>query len=143
MRSTRARRGGAKPPHRLPSARELHVFYTPQPGEVASARGVAGSGEHLLALLVLAKCFGRLGYFPALADVRLPAPKEEPSLKRFLTGPRMKVSGGESGMIVTAIEKGSPKCCLARSDGSAFAWSVFGPVCLCRQPAAGRRLSQR
>ena len=50
---------------------------------------------------------------PALADVRLPAPKEEPSLKRFLTGPRMKVSGGESGMIVTAIEKGSPKCCLA------------------------------
>src|SRR5258707_1261843 len=50
---------------------------------------------------------------PALADVRLPAPKEEPSLKRFLTGPSMKVSGGESGMIVTAIEKGSPKCCLA------------------------------
>jgi hypothetical protein len=30
---------------------------------------VAGSDEHLLALLVLAKCFGRLGYFPALADV--------------------------------------------------------------------------
>src|SRR6266516_2604114 len=50
---------------------------------------------------------------PALADVRLPALKEEPSLKRFLTGPSMKVSGGESGMIVTAIEKGSPKCCLA------------------------------
>jgi hypothetical protein len=54
---------------RLPSARELHVFYTPQPGEVAWARGVAGSDEHLLALLVLTKCFGRLGYFPALADV--------------------------------------------------------------------------
>ena len=54
---------------RLPSARELHVFYTPQPDEVAWARGVAGSGEHLLALLVLTKCFGRLGYFPALADV--------------------------------------------------------------------------
>ena len=31
---------------RLPSARELHVFYTPQPGEVAWARGVAGSAEH-------------------------------------------------------------------------------------------------
>ena len=46
---------------RLPSARELHVFYTPQPDEVAWARGVAGSGEHLLALLVLAKCFGRRG----------------------------------------------------------------------------------
>ena len=54
---------------RVPSARELHVFYTPQPDEVAWARGVAGSGEHLLALLVLAKCFGRLGYFPALAEV--------------------------------------------------------------------------
>jgi len=32
---------------RLPSARELHVFYTPQPGEVAWARGVAGSDENL------------------------------------------------------------------------------------------------
>jgi hypothetical protein len=41
---------------RLPSVRELHVFYTSQPDEVAWARGVA-------------KCFGRLGYFPALADV--------------------------------------------------------------------------
>ena len=50
---------------------------------------------------------------PALVDVRLSAPKEEPSLKRFLTGPNMKVSGGESGMIVTPIEKGSAKCCLA------------------------------
>src|SRR6266851_2728227 len=53
----------------MPSARELHVFYTPQPDEVAWARGVSGSGEHLLALLVWTKCFGRLGYFPALADV--------------------------------------------------------------------------
>ncbi len=44
------------------------MFFTPQPGEVAWARGVAGSDKHLLALLVLAKCFGRLGYFPALAD---------------------------------------------------------------------------
>src|SRR5438876_10313456 len=50
---------------------------------------------------------------PALADARLPAPKEEPAFKRFLTGPNMKVSGGESGMIVTALEKGSPNCCLA------------------------------
>jgi hypothetical protein len=30
---------------------------------------VAGSDEYLLALLVLTKCFGWLGYFPALADV--------------------------------------------------------------------------
>jgi hypothetical protein len=36
---------------RLPSVRELHVFYTPQHGEVAWARGVAGSDEHLPALL--------------------------------------------------------------------------------------------
>jgi len=55
----------------------------------------------------------RLVEDPALADVWLPALKEDPSLKRFLTGPSMKVSGGESGMIVTAIEKGGPKCCLA------------------------------
>src|ERR1019366_8968351 len=36
--------------------------------EVAWARGFAGSDEHLLAMVVLLKCFGRLGYFPAVAD---------------------------------------------------------------------------
>ncbi len=50
---------------------------------------------------------------PALADVGLPAPKEEPSFKRFLTGPNLKVSGGESGMIVSPVEKRSPRCLLA------------------------------
>jgi thiol-disulfide isomerase/thioredoxin len=50
---------------------------------------------------------------PTVADVGLPALKEESSLKRFLTGPNMKVSGGESGVIVTTVEKGSPDCCLA------------------------------
>jgi hypothetical protein len=54
---------------RLLSARELHVFFTPQPDEVAWARGVAGSDEHVLALVVWLKCFGRLGYFPALDAV--------------------------------------------------------------------------
>jgi peroxiredoxin len=49
----------------------------------------------------------------ALADVHLPAPKEDASLKRFLTGPNIKVSGGEGGMILSAIEKGDPSCCLA------------------------------
>lgn len=51
------------------SARELHVFFTPQPDEVAWARGAAGSDEHVLALVVWLKCFGRLGYFPALDTV--------------------------------------------------------------------------
>jgi hypothetical protein len=54
---------------RLLSARELHVFFTPQPDEVAWARGFAGSDEHLLAMVVMLKCFSRLGYFPALGEV--------------------------------------------------------------------------
>ena len=54
---------------RLLSARELHVFFTPQPDEVGWARGAAGSDEHVLALMVWLKCFGRLGYFPALDAV--------------------------------------------------------------------------
>ena len=53
----------------LLSARELHVFFTPQPDEVAWARGFAGSDEHLLAMVVMLKCFSRLGYFPALGEV--------------------------------------------------------------------------
>lgn len=52
---------------RLLSARELHVFYTPD--EVAWARGFAGSGEHLLAMVVMLTCSSRLGYFPALSEV--------------------------------------------------------------------------
>ena len=34
---------------RFMSARELHVFYTPQPDEIVWAREAASSDEHLLA----------------------------------------------------------------------------------------------
>jgi hypothetical protein len=55
----------------------------------------------------------RFGNDPALADLRLPAPKEEPSFKRFLPGPNVKESGGESGVIVSPIERRGRHCCLA------------------------------
>ena len=45
------------------------MFYSPTADEVAWARGFAGSDEHLLAMVVLLKCFGRLGYFPPLQTV--------------------------------------------------------------------------
>src|ERR1022692_1646063 len=54
---------------RFMSARGLHVFYPPQPGEIGWAREAAGSDEHLLALVVLLKAFNRLGYFPVLDEV--------------------------------------------------------------------------
>ena len=54
---------------RFMSARELHMFYMPQPDKVVWAREVAGSDEHLLALVILLKAFNRLGYFPALDEV--------------------------------------------------------------------------
>ncbi len=54
---------------RFMSARELHVFYTPQPDEIVWAREAAGSDGHLLALVVLLKAFNRLGYFPVLDEV--------------------------------------------------------------------------
>lgn len=54
---------------RFLSARELHVFYTPQPEEIAWARGQARSDEHRLALMVQVKCFSQMGYFPRLEDV--------------------------------------------------------------------------
>ena len=50
---------------------------------------------------------------PALADVRLPSPKDELSFKRFQAGANLKVSGGESGVIVTPAEKRGPRCFLA------------------------------
>lgn len=54
---------------RFMSERELHVFFTPQPDEIVWAREVAGSDEHLLALLTQLKAFNRLGYFPVLDQV--------------------------------------------------------------------------
>lgn len=54
---------------RFLAPQELHVFYTPSLDEVQWARDLVRSDEHLLALVVLAKCFGRLGYFPELAEV--------------------------------------------------------------------------
>jgi len=55
----------------------------------------------------------RFGNDSALADVRLPALKEEPSFKRFLTGPNVKESGGESGVILSPIERRGRHCSLA------------------------------
>ncbi|MFF4624698.1 DUF4158 domain-containing protein [Nonomuraea jabiensis] len=49
---------------RFLSARELHVFYTPQTEEIAWASGRVRSDNHLLALMVQLKCFNRMGYFP-------------------------------------------------------------------------------
>jgi Domain of unknown function (DUF4158) len=49
--------------------RELHEVYEPSLDEVTWARGLARSSEHLLALVVLLKCFQHLGYFPKLAEV--------------------------------------------------------------------------
>ena len=54
---------------RFMSVRELHVFYTPQLDEIMWAREVAGSDEHLLALVTQLKAFNRLGYFPVLDEV--------------------------------------------------------------------------
>ena len=54
---------------RFMSARELHVFYTPQPDEIVWAREATSSDEHLLALVTQLKAFNRLGYFPVLNEV--------------------------------------------------------------------------
>ncbi len=54
---------------RQASARELRDVFTPSPDEIEWARGLTRSEEHLLAVVVLLKCFQRLGYFPALTEV--------------------------------------------------------------------------
>jgi hypothetical protein len=73
---------------RFISARELHVFYTPQPEEITWVQSIAGSDNHLLAGMVQLKAFTRLGHFPGLEkvpamvvdhirrDLRLPAEVE-------------------------------------------------------------------
>ena len=91
---------------RFMSARELHVFYTPQPDEIVWAREAASSDEHLLALVTQLKAFNRLGYFPVLnevpaevvghirRDLRLPGapcrsalPRAQPSGTAIWSGP--------------------------------------------------------
>jgi Domain of unknown function (DUF4158) len=51
------------------AAKELREAFTPGADEVAWAREATRSHAHLLGLVVLLKCFQRLGYFPKLADV--------------------------------------------------------------------------
>jgi len=50
-------------------ALELRDGYTPTPEEIDWARGLTRSDQHVLVLLLLLKCFQRLGYFPRMVDV--------------------------------------------------------------------------
>ena len=54
---------------RVVSARELAEAFTPTVDEVEWARSKTTTEQHFLALVVLLKCYQRLGYFPKLADV--------------------------------------------------------------------------
>ena len=47
---------------------DIHVGVSDFAGRGSWARGVADTDEHLLALVVLSRCFARLGYFPALDE---------------------------------------------------------------------------
>lgn len=51
------------------SARELSKIYTPPPDEVHFATTTARSDSLRFNLLLLLKCFQRLGYFPALGAI--------------------------------------------------------------------------
>jgi hypothetical protein len=54
---------------RIIAAKKLREAFTPSADEVAWAREATRAPGHLLGLVVLLKCFQRLGYFPKLADV--------------------------------------------------------------------------
>ena len=53
---------------RVVSAREL-ADLTPTADDVAWARQLSRTDEHLLVLVLSLRCFGRLGYFPRSEDV--------------------------------------------------------------------------
>ena len=46
------------------SVRELHEAYSPSLDEMDRARGLTGTDDHLLSLLVWLKSCQRVGYFP-------------------------------------------------------------------------------
>jgi hypothetical protein len=54
---------------RVVSAREITEAFTPSEDEIVWARSKTTPDGHLLALVVLLKCYQRLGYFPKLVDV--------------------------------------------------------------------------
>ncbi len=54
---------------RAPTRRDLDALYTPTPADVTFVTGAARSANHRLTLMVVLKCFQRLGYVPRLADV--------------------------------------------------------------------------
>jgi hypothetical protein len=54
---------------RLVSPRELHEAFTPSTDDVGWAREKTRSDQHLFALVVWLKAYGRLGHFPDLLEV--------------------------------------------------------------------------
>ena len=54
---------------RTVTAQELHAAFTPRAEEIAWAREKTRSDAHVLALVLLLKCYQRLGHFLALAEV--------------------------------------------------------------------------
>ena len=54
---------------RVVSAREL-ADLTPTADDVTWARQLSRTDEHLLALVVALRCFGRLGYFPRTRSLK-------------------------------------------------------------------------
>src|SRR5437763_16779653 len=52
-----------------PTRRDLEAFYTPTPADVAFVTETARVAGHRITLMVVLKCFQRLGYVPRLADV--------------------------------------------------------------------------
>ena len=51
------------------SVRELHEAYSPSLDEMDWARGLTGTDDHLLSLLVWLKSCQRLGYFPRPGEI--------------------------------------------------------------------------
>ena len=54
---------------RMIAGRELDEVFTPTQDEMSWARARTTTEQHRLALLVLLKCYQRLGYFPSLLKV--------------------------------------------------------------------------
>jgi len=51
------------------TAKELQEIYTPTPAEIIFGRTSTTGEDNYLNLMVLLKCFGRLGYFPKLSAI--------------------------------------------------------------------------
>jgi Domain of unknown function (DUF4158) len=109
------------------SVRELAEVFTPTAEEVTWACSkVVGPGSRL-ALLVMLKCYQRLGYFPQIAQIdRVPLDRVPPGVVEYVCAQAVEVVGDRVGPLGRQSDRMIRRC---RELVREYTGAVWDPGC--------------